>query len=159
MMKSISLTLYLLLISAVGWAQQVTINGYIKDDKSKEALIGATLYSPQTKSGTTSNEYGYYSFTMKASDTIDIVVSFVGYQPQAKRLFLKENTPLDIFLSQGKDLQEVTVSATRNDYNVSKAQVGIINVPMREIKNLPVLAGERDVLKVLQFLPDRKSVV
>ena len=34
--------------------------------KSKEALIGATLYSPQTKSGTTANEYGYYSFTLKA---------------------------------------------------------------------------------------------
>ena len=134
-------------------AQNVTISGYIKDEKSKEALIGATVYAPQTKSGTTTNEYGFYSFTMKAGDSTDILISFVGYQAQAKRLFLTANTPLDILLSEGSELKEVTVSATRNDNNVSKAQVGIINVPMREIKNLPVLAGERDVLKVLQFLP------
>ncbi len=134
-------------------AQNVTISGYIKAEKSKEALIGATIYSPQSKSGTTANEYGFYSFTIKAGDSTDILISFVGYQAQAKRLFLTANTPLDIFLSEGSELNEVTVSATRNDNNVSKAQVGIINVPMREIKNLPVLAGERDVLKVLQFLP------
>jgi hypothetical protein len=151
-MKKISL-IWLCWITSLSFAQNVTISGYIKDEKSKEALIGATLYAPQTKSGTTANEYGYYSFTMKGGDSTDLIISFVGYQPQAKRLFLTENTPLDIFLSEGSELKEVTVSATRNDNNVSKAQVGIINVPMREIKNLPVLAGERDVLKLLQFLP------
>lgn len=57
------------------------------------------------------------------------------------------------FLSQGVVLNEVEVSAQRNDNNVNKAQVGIINIPMREIKNLPVLAGERDIMKVLHFLP------
>ena len=116
-------------------------------------LTRSAEVAPQTKNGTTTNEYGYYSFTMKAGDSTDLIISFVGYQAQAKRLFLKENTPLDIYLSMGAELNEVTVSATRNDNNVSKAQVGIINVPMREIKNLPVLAGERDVMKVLHFLP------
>lgn len=144
---------FLMLGAGVICAQNVTISGYIKAEKSKEALIGATIYSPQSKSGTTANEYGFYSFTMNAGDSTDILISFVGYQAQAKRLFLTANTPLDIFLSEGSELKEVTVSATRNDNNVNKAQVGIINVPMREIKNLPVLAGERDVLKVLQFLP------
>jgi TonB dependent receptor/CarboxypepD_reg-like domain/TonB-dependent Receptor Plug Domain len=152
-MKQLNLFIWLCLITSLSFAQNVTISGYIKDEKSKEALIGATLYAPQTKSGTTTNEYGFYSFSMKTGDSTDILISFIGYQPQAKRLFLKENTPLDIFLTQGTELKEVTISASRNDYNVSKAQVGIINVPMREIKNLPVLAGERDVLKVLQFLP------
>ena len=135
------------------FSQKVTISGYIKDEKSKEALIGATLYSPQTKSGTTANEYGYYSFTLKAGDSTDVLITYVGYQVQAKRLFLTENTQLDIFLSEGAELKEVTVSATRNDNNVRKAQVGVLNIAIRDIKNMPVLAGERDVMKVLHFLP------
>lgn len=150
----IVLTSMIFVVAAISLsAQNITINGYIKDEESKEALIGATLYSPQTQSGTSSNEYGYYSFTLKKEDSTDIVISFLGYESQARRIFLSKNTSLDIYLNIGIKLNEVTVSATRNDYNVSKAQVGIINVPMREIKNLPVLAGERDVMKVLHFLP------
>ena len=151
---------YILLISlmcslvfAAVQAQKVTISGYIKDEKSKEALIGATLYCPQTRSGTTANEYGFYSFTLKSGDSTDILITYVGYQSQAKRLFLTENAQIDLFLSEGAELKEVTVSATRNDNNVNKAQVGVINVSIRDIKNMPVLAGERDVMKVLHFLP------
>lgn len=135
------------------FAQKISISGYIKDAQSKEALIGATLYAPQIKIGTTTNEYGYYSFSFPNKDSIDLVISYVGYQTQGKRLFLDKNTPLDFFLNDGETLNEVVVSATRNDYNVSKAQVGVINVPIRDIKNMPVLAGERDVMKILHFLP------
>lgn len=134
-------------------SQNVTISGYIKDEKSKEALIGATIYAPSIQSGTTTNEYGYYSFTLKSMDSIDLIISYVGYQLQSKRIMLKANTLLDFFLSQGLELNEVEITAIRNDNNVNKAQVGVINIPMREIKNLPVLAGERDIMKVLHFLP------
>jgi hypothetical protein len=142
-----------LLFSQLALSQTFTISGYVKDAQSKEALIGATLYAPQSQIGTSTNEYGYYSLTLKSTDSTDLVIAYVGYQAQAKRLFLTQNVLLDLFLTQGAELQEVTVAATRNDHHVSKAQVGIINVPMREIKNLPVLAGERDVMKILHFLP------
>lgn len=133
--------------------QNSTNSGYVKDINSKEALIGATLYAPSFEIGTTTNEYGYYSLTVPSSDSFDLLISYVGYQLQAKRIVLKTNALLDFFLSQGLVLNEVEVSALRNDNNVNKAQVGIINIPMKEIKNLPVLAGERDIMKVLHFLP------
>lgn len=143
----------LLFGSTILISQNSTISGYVKDFNSKETLIGATIYAPSFERGTTTNEYGYYSLTVPSSDSFDLLISYVGYQLQSKRIFLKSNALLDFFLSQGVVLNEVEVSAQRNDNNVNKAQVGIINIPMREIKNLPVLAGERDIMKVLHFLP------
>lgn len=142
----------LLFGSTILISQNSTISGYVKDFNSKETLIGATIYAPSFERGTTTNEYGYYSLTVPSSDSFDLLISYVGYQLQSKRIFLKSNALLD-FSYQGVVLNEVEVSAQRNDNNVNKAQVGIINIPMREIKNLPVLAGERDIMKVLHFLP------
>jgi hypothetical protein len=134
-------------------AQDISISGYIRDAASGEALIGATLFAPDLAQGTTTNEYGFYSLTFPATDTLKLVISFIGYAPQAKKLVLKESTKLDFDLDQGSYLEEVTVSANRTEDNVKKAQVGVINVPIQKIKQLPVIAGERDVFKVLQFLP------
>ena len=135
------------------FSQNATISGYIKDADSKEALIGATIYETKLKKGSSANEYGFYSFTVPTSDTLDVIVSYIGYKPQAKKIIIKENTRLDVLLVSSSLLNEVEIIATKNDDNVNKAQVGVIDVPMREIKNLPVLAGERDILKVIQLLP------
>ncbi|MCB0663520.1 MAG: TonB-dependent receptor, partial [Saprospiraceae bacterium] len=153
-MKYKIFTLFLLtfLVSSLS-AQDLSISGYIRDAASGEALIGATLFAPDLERGTTTNEYGFYSLTFPATDTLNLVISFIGYTPQAKKLVLKESTKLDFDLDQGSYLEEVTVSANRTEDNVKKAQVGVINVPIQKIKQLPVIAGERDVFKVLQFLP------
>lgn len=135
------------------FSQNITISGFIKDAGTKEALIGSAIYETNLKKGSTANEYGFYSLTLPAKDTFEIIVSYIGYKPQAKKIFLKENTRLDILLTPSAVLDEVEITATRNDDNVSKTEVGVINVPMREIMNLPVLAGERDILKIIQFLP------
>ncbi len=149
-MKWITTLLFLPLLS---YSQNITISGYIKDSGSKEALIGATIYETVLKKGAAANEYGFYSFTIPAGDTLNVIISYVGYKPQAKKIVLKENTRLDILLDPSNTLNEVEISATRNDDNVNKAQVGVIDVPMREIKNLPMLGGERDIFKIIQLLP------
>jgi hypothetical protein len=135
-------------------AQNITLSGYIKDAQTKESLIGASIFSTNTKKGTTSNEYGFYSITLPKADTIGLIISYVGYKPQAKKLSVSKNLRLDILLEvSSSELGEVVINADRNDNNVQKAQMGIINVPMRAISTLPVLAGERDIMKIIQFLP------
>jgi hypothetical protein len=152
--KIIPVSLLAVFLYGSAFAQTVTISGYIQDASSKESLIGATLFSTNTQKGTTSNVYGFYSLTLPKSDTIGLIISYIGYQPQAKKLSITDNLRLDILLEPiASELSEVVITSGRTDNNVSRPQMGVISVPMHAINTLPVLAGERDILKVLQFLP------
>ena len=153
-MKQKLLLLLVILLPFCVIAQKITISGYIKDEVSKEALIGASVVNANTKTGTSTNLYGFFSLTVPVADTIELVISYQGYKIQAKKIVTKENMQFDILLeSNTGTLGEVIVTAGKNDRNVQKAQMGIIDVPLRAIKNFPVLLGERDVLKIIQLLP------
>ena len=136
------------------YAQKITISGYVKDRASQEALIGASVVNANTKTGTSTNLYGFFSLTVSLADTIELLISYQGYTIQAKKIVTKKNIRTDILLeSNDATLGEVVVTAGKNDRNVQKAQMSVIDVPLRAIKNLPVLLGERDVLKIIQLLP------
>jgi hypothetical protein len=151
--RAYMLTFIILVLTAPAYCQNITISGYIMDEGTKESLIGAAIFETKLQKGTTANEYGFYSLTLPASDTLNVLISYTGYRPEAKKIFSKTNIRLDILLVSSNVLNEVEITATRNDDNVNRTQVGVINVPMRELRNLPVLMGERDILKVIQFLP------
>ena len=85
---------------------------------------------------------------------MELIISYQGYNIQAKKIIAKENIQLDVLLENtAGTLGEVIVTAGKNDRNVQKAQMGVIDVPLRAIKNLPVLMGERDMMKIIQLLP------
>jgi hypothetical protein len=135
-------------------AQKITISGYVKDEASKEALIGASVVNANAKTGTSTNQYGFFSLTVAKSDTIELLISYQGYRIQAKKIFAKENLQLNVLLEADEGtLGEVIINAAKNNRNVQKAQMGVIDVPLRAIKNLPVLLGERDIMKIIQLLP------
>ncbi len=150
--------IWLCWITSLSFAQNITISGYVKDEKSRESLIGATLYETTQKVGTTTNAYGYYSLTVSANDTIGLVITYIGYQPQAKKVFSKENLRLDIALTDNTAvLGEVVVKATGNNDNIQKAHMSVIDVPIQAIRGLPAIVGERDILKIIQLLPGVQS--
>ncbi len=149
---TIALSIFLIL-SIEAFSQKITISGYIRDAETKEALIGAAIYETKVQHGSTTNEYGFYSLTLSASDTLDMIISYTGYKLVAKKIFSKQNIRLDVLLTSSNILTEVEIIATRNDDNVNKTEVGVIDVSMKAIRNLPVLMGERDILKIIQFLP------
>ena len=135
-------------------AQKITISGYVKDAASKEALIGASVVNANTKTGTSTNQYGFFSLTIAVADTIELLISYQGYKINAKQVIAKENIRIDILLETSSGtLGEVIVTSGKNNRNVQKPQMGVIDVPLRAIKNLPVLLGERDLMKIIQLLP------
>ena len=153
-MKKNLLLLLVFLIPFYGMAQKISISGYIRDAATKEVLIGASIVIANNKTGTSTNQYGYFSLTAPAYDTIELIISYQGYNIQAKKIISKENIHVDILLeSSTGTLGEVSVTAARNSRNVQKAQMGVIDVPLKAIKNLPVLFGERDIFKIIQLLP------
>jgi CarboxypepD_reg-like domain/TonB-dependent Receptor Plug Domain len=158
-MKKIQLiSLLLWLLPLVGAAQKITLSGYVRDAKTSEALIGATVYETTQKAGTQTNEYGFYALTVPAGDTVGLIISYLGYQVRAKKVYAKTNLRLDLSLEEiSAVLNEVVINAAVNDDNVQSTQMGVIDVPMRAIMTLPAIAGERDILKVIQLLPGVQS--
>lgn len=154
-MKKVFLIL-LLLLPHFFFAQKYTISGYIKDMSSGEKLYGTNIYDLKTKKGTTSNEYGFYSLTLD-KDSVHIVVSYVGYAPFEKYIYLNSDIKLNIDLSSSIQLAEVVVSDRKSDNLVKSSQMGLIEMPIYQIKNLPILLGEADVLKTLQLMPGVQS--
>ncbi len=153
-MKKLLLLIAMILLAIFSPAQNITISGYVKDGATGESLIGATVVNANSKKGTATNLYGFFSLTIPTVDTIELLISYQGYKIQAKKIITSKNIHVDVLLENTSDrLGEVVIMAGKNNQNVQKAQMGVIDVPIRAIKSFPVLLGERDVLKIIQLLP------
>lgn len=137
-------------------AQKFTISGSVKARNSGEHLIGASIYSITTAQGTTANNYGFYSITLPR-DTVHLRVSYVGYEPLTLRFLLTRDTTMNLELNDGTELKAVEITATAEEQMQESTRMGTIDVPIEQIKAMPALLGETDVLKVLQLLPGVQS--
>ncbi len=140
--------------SPSGAAGRYTISGTIRDQKTGEILIGASVTLLEIpRSGMISNAYGFYSISAPPGD-YTLIVSFSGFQPDSLPIRLNRNISLPVELGAGTgELTEVVVSAQRRDDNTRHPLMGVQKLTTNEIKNIPVLFGEKDVLKTIQLLP------
>ncbi|MFT7376646.1 MAG: hypothetical protein ACI88Z_000467 [Sphingobacteriales bacterium] len=145
-----------LFLFANALAQKSTLSGYIKELGSQETLIGATIYFPEIKQGTVTNNYGFYSFTLPKQDTLIVWISYVGYTTQFLRIPFKKDLTFNGILTNATDLDEVVIEG--NQINVAQeSQMSAISVPAKMIKELPAILGEKDVIKTIQLLPGIQS--
>ncbi len=126
-------------------SQNININGYVKDVESGESLIGANIVNITTKKGTTSNEYGYFSLKCPIGSTLQF--SYLGFNPVS--ILVLKDTLLNIELSSKLVLSELIVNTSPKS-NRSNGEIFLHN---EQIENTPVLFGEADVVKALQFTP------
>ena len=141
----------------------ITLSGYIRDGATGENLIGATVVRPATRQGTATNTFGFYSLTLPASatDSADLLVSFIGYDAVRRRVPLNRSQTLDFRpRPSAQQLETAVVEGTRAQADGRLAEttrMSTINVPIAQLKQVPALLGERDVLRVLQLLPGVQS--
>jgi hypothetical protein len=150
--RRVIFSLIFLVIGQASVAQvKFTINGYVKDSLSGESVIGATI--ALNGRSVTSNQYGFYSITID-SGRYDLTASHVSFQTFAETVELTKNLQLNIFLlPKSAALNEVVVFSRRRDVNVRNAQMGKIDLSINQIRNVPALLGEVDILKAIQLLP------
>ena len=129
-----------------------TLNGYLTDSDTGEPLIGTSVYDKSTGLGTISNVYGFYSLTLEEGAKT-IVYSFVGYQAIQKEFNLSADLKINVELTPGTLLQAAEIYEDSSEQIQNKTQMGSISLDMQEIKTLPVLLGEADILKTLQLMP------
>ena len=144
--------------STPGWkVEKYTVSGTVKSARTGETIIGATIRVANPPSGAASNEYGFYSLTLP-SGNYHLEISAVGFAARTEDITLSANLTLNIQMGEVvKDLQEVTVSASPTARSLKSPQMGLEKINIRETKNIPVLLGERDILKTIQMLPGIKS--
>lgn len=153
------LTLLFLLFTTESFAQkQFTISGTIKDAKTGETLIGATIRIKELPQiATSSNAYGFYSLSAPEGN-YSLLMTFIGYEAISKPITLKQSLVVNQSLSSRGELNEVVISANqRNNDNVATPQMGLEKLNMAQINNVPVLMGEKDILKTISLMPGVKS--
>jgi CarboxypepD_reg-like domain/TonB-dependent Receptor Plug Domain len=146
----------LVLCMVSGMAQQHTISGFVKEEGSNEVLIGANVYDLRSMNGTVTNNYGFFSLTLP-SDTIILVISYVGYEAYSDTVFLAGDMQMEVTLKPTHQLQEIEIKADRLEKLEESTQMSTISIPNRQIKSLPRFLGEVDVMKALQLLPGVQS--
>jgi hypothetical protein len=129
-----------------------TLAGYIREIRTGEPLPGVSVYIDSTSSITNTDQYGYYSLTMPKGRHI-IKVSSIGMKDTRRQIILYADGKLDIELQEYvASLKGVTVTAERTS-NTRSLQMGTTRLNIKSIKQVPVVFGEADVLKVLLTLP------
>ncbi len=150
-MKKIFFIFIILSVSKLLFSQQkYNISGFITDSLSGEAIIGAHIYDNNKNKGTITNSFGYYTLNFYADSETELIISFVGHASKTFKYKANKNIIKNIQLSSNNKLTVVSVTASNN---IKKNEVGIINLNIKEIKEIPSLFGEVDVIKAFEYLP------
>ena len=146
------LTLTFLLLSNLSTFSQVVISGFIKEKGSQEAISSVSISVKNSNIGTISNNFGYFVLNIEQNSSIILVISSVGYKTEELSIVKAKTEEIKIFLeTDQKLLNEVTVYAEKQ--KVTPNQMGLVKLSIQEIKQIPALLGEKDVIKALQLLP------
>lgn len=139
------------------FSQKYTINGYVQDLNTGEKLYGANVYDAKNYVGTYTNEYGFYSLTLPKADSLVIAFSFIGFETQYFNIKLNTDVTLNVELTPNIMLEEFEVTSKMGEELVNKTEMSVIDLPVKKVKNIPVLMGEADILKTIQLLPGVQS--
>lgn len=134
--------------------EKYVLSGFVKDAATGETLTGAAVeVADSVRWGTVTNAYGFFSLELPAG-THRLRVSYIGYSGQEQTVVLREPKRLHIELAETSlQLEEVVVKARPDDANVKSTEMGTVGLAMTQVKKLPALMGEVDVLKTIQLLP------
>ena len=133
--------------------ERYTLSGTISEASSNETLIGVTVAISELRTGTTTNEYGFYSITLPEGE-YQVIVSYLGFQEVVRTINLNQNQKLDFKLEEkAEELAEVVVTDDVEKLDIRKPQMSVTSLSSNTIKQVPVVLGEADVIKSLVLLP------
>lgn len=153
-MRKLLLMAGVLCLVGIAQAQdKFTLNGYIRDAANGEELIGVTVYVKEKQNGVISNPYGFYSITLPKG-VYHIEFSFIGMEPLEKVVDLQADISMNIELKEiATELSEVVVTGEKEDEQVTNIQMSINQIDIAQVKKLPALFGEPDIIKTVQMMP------
>ena len=145
-------------ISQLRPSGKAAVSGTVVDAESGEPIIGATILWTQLGSGTATDADGAFTAELPTGK-LEMKVQYVGYQDMIREVTVLSDGELNIKLNtEAVNLQEILVRADAPDDNVESAQIGVTRLDVQEIKKLPALLGEVDVVNSLLLYPGVSTV-
>jgi hypothetical protein len=145
-------------LSTTLFAQKFTISGYVKDGETGEGMIAATVLVKELTSGTTTNEYGFYSLSLEKG-TYTIEWSFIGFETVSELITLDQNITRSVELGFGAQmLNEVEITGERADEALTSIEMSVEKLDIALVKKIPQLMGEADIIRTIQLLPGVTTV-
>jgi len=140
------------------FTQQFSISGNITDAQTGEDLIGANVVVVELEAtGASTNVYGFYSISLPAGD-YTLRCQYLGYDAKDTKVSLSADQTVNIAMGEAAAaLEEIVIKGEKENVNVTSTEVGVEKLNLKEIDKIPVLFGEKDVLKTIQLLPGIKS--
>ncbi len=124
------------------------LTGYIRNSKTGEPLVNATIFMEGQQAIATTDQYGYYSLTLPGGNHT-LTVQGTGMKDAKYHVMVYSDGRLDIELGeQVTTLKEVTVSGKRTA-NINRVQMGVERLTIENMKKIPALFGETDVLRAI----------
>lgn len=158
-MKYLSVIL-LFFLTSTSFAQTFTISGTMKDSTNGEDLFGgAVIVKELTNVGATANSYGFYSITLEKG-SYTLMYRSSGFETKEVKIDLVENMTLDVELAYPKDVQEmedVVVTGEKENDNITSSGMIVTKFDPKDIETIPVIFGEKDIMKTLQLTPGVKT--
>ncbi len=144
----------LLLLFSYSYSQKkYTVSGTVREASSNETLIGVTVAIPELRTGTSTNEYGFYSITLPEGE-YNLVISYLGFQDIRREVDLDSDIRVDFEMAEKTEqLDEVIVSEDVERMDIRKPQMSVNTLAVQTIKKIPVVLGESDVIRSLVLLP------
>ena len=137
------------------YAQKHTISGYLIDVQNGEKLISAKIYDRLSAQGALTNNFGFFSLTLDEGP-VQLVAAYSGYQSVNIAFTLRQDTTFSIPLEYYA-VDEVEIIAENVERIEERTEMSTITIPIDQIKRLPALLGEVDVIKAIQLLPGVQS--
>lgn len=156
MKNSILFFLLVFVLGSTSFAQNYSVSGDVRDHATGESIIGATVLIKNKNSGVVTNSFGFYSITLPAGN-YEMELRCVGYETFVAPLKLQSNLHKDFELNPISFTGgPVIIEGTRKD-NVGSTEMGKIEIGIEQIKKIPVIFGEVDILKTITLLPGVQS--
>ncbi len=152
------LSCFLILFISIAFTQQkFTLSGKVKDSKNGEELIGASIGTADNQFKTVTNEYGFYSLTLPEGKYV-FVVTYFGYEELRFDIKIIADISKDFELSDLSSLlDDVVIRSTKTNENIKNTEIGVERLSPKDVERLPVIFGEKDIVKIIQLLPGVKS--
>lgn len=154
------LTLFFASIAMLSQAQKFTISGTVKDATNGEDLYGASVRIAELQNvGAVTNAYGFYSLTLD-SGSYTLEFRSTGFEVIQKKITLTQDITINVELKLPKDVQElgeVVVAAEKENKNITSSGMNVTKFDPKDIETIPVLFGEKDIMKTLQLTPGVKG--
>ena len=133
---------------------RITLSGYVRDSLSGESLPAAIIYFPEKGTGTTTNDYGFYSVTLNKTDSMVILVSYLGFNKIYRRVGARVNSMMNFYMTESNiPLDKVLFTSDNSDDNIKRTTLGKTNVSLQMLRKVSSISGSGDIINTIQLLP------